>query len=204
MGWRCTHCCCAERAPACSMPLRSRRVPDVCLRGGGQSRRRALVRSSSCGKRRNHDEAATTRRSRASGSRVVRSAGLNTSSIRPMSDIASSRRFRHRGLGAHPAAPNQIDAIVSVVPGNGVDERQCFDREAKSRELPAQRLEAFELVAQRRRALVLQAVARRFHLRAQAARSVRRRFRREMRAPAPAARRTAARSIRRRTGRGIS
>ena len=47
-------------------------------------------------------------------------------------------------------ATNQIDAIVAVEPGHGVDERQRFDGEAKSAELIAQRFEPCELVAQRR------------------------------------------------------
>src|SRR6185437_11195982 len=77
------------------------------------------------------------------------------------------RRARHRGLGSNPAAANEVNSIVSVVTGNGVGERQRFDRESKARELPPERLQTLELVAKHCGALVLEPVARCLHLAAQ-------------------------------------
>src|SRR6185437_14847647 len=70
-------------------------------------------------------------------------------------------------LGAHAAAPNEIDAVVMSVAGHGVHERQCFHRAAKVKELLLERLEPEELVAQRCRPLELHPAARGLHVAAQ-------------------------------------
>jgi len=77
------------------------------------------------------------------------------------------RRAGRRPLVAHPAPPDEVDAVVALVARHGVHERQRLDAEAQAEELHAQFLEALHLVAQRRGALELEALAARFHLAAQ-------------------------------------
>ena len=52
-----------------------------------------------------------------------------------------------RADGADAAAPDQIDPILALVAGHGIEKRQCLDREPELTELLAQGLESLDFVA---------------------------------------------------------
>ena len=76
-------------------------------------------------------------------------------------------RARLRQLGTHHTAPDQIDLVLALVTGDGIDEGKILHRESQSPELRAQSLEPLELVAIYGRPLEMQLCAQAFHLRAQ-------------------------------------
>jgi hypothetical protein len=70
-------------------------------------------------------------------------------------------------LFADAPAPDDIGPVFAAKAGHGVDEREGIDREPEARELLAQRFESRDLVAELRRALELQSLARVLHRGAQ-------------------------------------
>ena len=109
----------------------------------------------------------------------------------------------HRLLALYTPVPDEIDAILAIVARDRIGEGERLDREAQPGKLCLQRLEALDLVAQRRGPLEGEPLGRFLHRPLELGNRVRRSSPRETRARAAPVRRTARRSTRRRRARGI-
>src|SRR5687767_11976809 len=74
---------------------------------------------------------------------------------------------RRGALRAHAAAADEVEPVVALGARHAVAERELLDGEAEATELLSQPLEPLELVAVVGRALELEPLGRRLHLRAQ-------------------------------------